>query len=66
MTASEKNQSTRLMINANGVVAQLRMRPGSFEVESGPKFGESMGARNNVNEMVEIFKAWIKTELDTE
>jgi len=63
---TKDSQSTRIMINANGVVAQLRMRPGSFEVESGPRFGESMGARNHVNEMVEIFKAWIKTELDTE
>lgn len=66
MTASEKNQSNRTMINANGVVAQLRMSPGSFEVESGPRFGESMRASNNVDEMVKIFKAWIKTELDTE
>lgn len=54
------------MINAKGVVAQLRMRPGIFEVESGPRFGESVGAGNHVDEMVEIFKAWIKTELDTE
>ncbi len=66
MTASEKSQSTRIMINAKGVVAQLRMRPGIFEVESGPRFGESVGAGNHVDEMVEIFKAWIKTELDTE
>lgn len=66
MTASEKNQSTRIMINAKGVVAQLRMRQGSFEVESGPKFRESLGAGKHLDEMVEIFKAWIKTELDAE
>ena len=63
---TKDSQSTRIMINAKGVVAQLRMRQGSFEVESGPRFGESVGAGNHIDEMVEIFKAWIKTELDAE